>query len=88
MRSINDLVSLHVREARLLSSVGAEVSFQLPYDSSSAFQAMLTEIDARKSEFGVSRYGEVIVAYCSYEKKDSYIMCKTILSLGGPLMPR
>lgn len=62
MRSINDLVRLHVREARLLSSVGAEVSFQLPYDSSGAFQAMLTEIDARKSDFGISRYREEIVA--------------------------
>lgn len=56
VRPIKRLVRSHVREATLLSNVGAEVSFQLPNDSSSSFQGMLTEIDARKGELGINRY--------------------------------
>lgn len=57
----------HIREATLLSNVGAEVSFQLPNDASGAFQAMLTEIDARKVELGIDRWVIIIshrVASC------------------------
>lgn len=56
MRPIKSLVRSHVHEATLLSNVGAEVSFQLPNDSSSSFQSMLTEIDSRKVELGINRY--------------------------------
>lgn len=45
----------HVKSATLLSNVGAEVSFQLPNEASSAFEALLTEIDSRKAELGVNR---------------------------------
>lgn len=55
MKPIKHLVRSHVRAATLLSNVGAEVSFQLPNDASSSFQAMLTEIDERKSELGINR---------------------------------
>ena len=55
MRPIKSLVRSHVHEATLLSNVGAEVSFQLPNDSSSSFQGMLTEIDDRKAELGINR---------------------------------
>eukprot|EP00903_Cladosiphon_okamuranus_P016293 g15025.t1 len=54
---IKSLVRSHVKEATLLSNVGAEVSFQLPNDASSSFQRMLTEIDSRKAELGVDCYG-------------------------------
>ena len=49
------LVRSHVKEATVLSNVGAEVAFQLPNDSSSAFKGMLREIDARKRELNISR---------------------------------
>ncbi|CAN0458173.1 unnamed protein product, partial [Hapterophycus canaliculatus] len=55
VRPIKHLVRSHVKEATLLSNVGAEVSFQLPNDASSSFQAMLTEIDRRKAELHVNR---------------------------------
>ncbi|CAM9405596.1 unnamed protein product, partial [Scytosiphon promiscuus] len=56
-RPIKHLVRSHVKEATLLSNVGAEISFQLPNDASSSFQAMLTEIDRRKAELHVNSYG-------------------------------
>lgn len=59
MRPIKHLVRSYVREATLLSNVGAEVSFQLPNDASGSFEAMLTEIDTRKEELGITRYGTV-----------------------------
>lgn len=55
VKHIKHLVRSHVKEATLLSNVGAEVSFQLPNDSSGEFQAMLTEIDARQAELGIDR---------------------------------
>lgn len=55
VRPIKQLVRSHVRSAALLSNVGAELSFQLPRDASSAFKALLSEIDARKDELGINR---------------------------------
>eukprot|EP00903_Cladosiphon_okamuranus_P008962 g8576.t1 len=57
VKPIKRLVRSHVKEATLLSNVGAEISFQLPNDSSSSFQGMLTEIDDRKAELGIDSYG-------------------------------
>lgn len=56
VKPIKTLVRSYVREATLLSNVGAEVSFQLPNDASPSFQGMLTEIDTRKVELGINRY--------------------------------
>jgi len=58
---IKRLVRSHVKEATLLSNVGAELSFQLPNDSSGAFQAMLTEIDARQADLGIDRQGRSFI---------------------------
>ncbi|CAN0021601.1 unnamed protein product [Pylaiella littoralis] len=57
VKPIKAMVRSHVKEATLLSNVGAEVSFQLPNDASSSFQAMLTEIDDRRAELGINSYG-------------------------------
>ncbi|CAM9541397.1 unnamed protein product [Ascophyllum nodosum] len=57
VKPIKRLVRSYVREATLLSNVGAEVSFQLPNDASGTFEAMLTELDARKAELGITSYG-------------------------------
>lgn len=50
------LVRSHVKGSKLLSNVGAEVSFQLPSDASSTFKAMLLEMDDRKEELGINRW--------------------------------
>lgn len=47
----------HVNGSKLLSNVGAEVSFQLPTDASSSFKDMLLEMDDRKEELGINRWG-------------------------------
>lgn len=55
VRAIKHLVRSHVKQATLLSNVGAEVSFQLPHDASPSFQEMLTDIDSKRAELGVNR---------------------------------
>lgn len=57
MKPIKRLVASHVKKATLLSNVGAEVSFQLPNDASASFKGMLSEIDARKEELNINRWG-------------------------------
>ena len=54
---IKALVRSHVKGSKLLSNVGAEVSFQLPNDASPSFKAMLLEMDNRKEELGINRWG-------------------------------
>lgn len=53
--AIKQLVLSHVSSATILSNVGAELSFQLPNDASSAFRGMLSEIDSRMEALGISR---------------------------------
>ena len=67
MKPIKRLVRSYVREATLLSNVGAEVSFQLPNDASGTFEAMLTELDARKAELGITRFEVVPDSFCLYD---------------------
>ena len=54
VKPIKHLVRSHVRDAALLSNVGAEISFQLPNDASASFEGMLKEIDNRKNELKIS----------------------------------
>lgn len=65
VKPIKHLVRSHVRNAALLSNVGAEISFQLPNDASASFQGMLTEIDERKAELKINRCGRC-VAECVF----------------------
>jgi hypothetical protein len=48
---------LCVQEAKLLSNVGAEMSFQLPLTASSRFRGMFEELDADQEGFGIETYG-------------------------------
>ena len=68
MKPIKRLVRSYVREATLLSNVGAEVSFQLPNDASGTFEAMLTELDARKAELGITRFEVVTNSYHLHDR--------------------
>lgn len=61
MKPIKTLVRSHVNAAKLLSNVGAELSFQLPQEASSSFKEMLCEIDSRKAELSISRWESVII---------------------------
>lgn len=55
MAPLKALVRSYVKGSKLLSNVGAEVSFQLPNDASSSFKNMLLEMDDRKEELGINR---------------------------------
>ena len=68
MKPIKRLVRSYVREATLLSNVGAEVSFQLPNDASGTFEAMLTELDARKAELAITRLEVLTNSFRLYDR--------------------
>jgi ATP-binding cassette subfamily A (ABC1) protein 3 len=52
-----DLVTSHVPEADVLSNVGAEQSFRLPFSASAKFVELFTETESKKQELGISEYG-------------------------------
>ena len=54
---VTDVITRHVPDATTLSNVGAEISFQLPLDQSSAFPAMLTELDDNLDNLKLETYG-------------------------------
>lgn len=55
--AIIDLVTSHVPESTVLSNVGAEQCFRLPFSSSSKFVDLFTETDKRKEQLGIYEYG-------------------------------
>uniref|UniRef100_A0A7S3XYS2 ABC transporter domain-containing protein n=1 Tax=Heterosigma akashiwo TaxID=2829 RepID=A0A7S3XYS2_HETAK len=56
-KEILDLVAHHVGGAKLLSNVGAEMSFQLPQESSKNFPSLFFELDERLPDLGIGTYG-------------------------------
>lgn len=50
-------VSGQVADAKVLTNVGAEVSFQLPLSAAASFKPMLEAMDARAEQLGVETYG-------------------------------
>eukprot|EP01052_Picozoa_sp_SAG31_P049705 SAG31_NODE_11010_length_1074_cov_1.262564_1_plen_103_part_10 len=42
---VRELIQKHVPAARLLTDVGAEISFQLPKEAASSFSAMFVEVE-------------------------------------------
>lgn len=51
------MVSSIVPEARLLSNVGAEISFQVPLTSSNLFPSLFSQLEAQSNVLGVLSYG-------------------------------
>lgn len=51
------MLPVTVQEGKLLSNVGAELSFQLPLSASSRFPALLSGMDDRGEELGIETYG-------------------------------
>ncbi|CAM9759620.1 unnamed protein product, partial [Discosporangium mesarthrocarpum] len=54
---LHDLVRGYVPEAVLVSSVGAERNYRLPFKAAKDFVTMFNAMDARKEELGVAGYG-------------------------------
>jgi len=52
-----DLVRSSVPNFKLLSNVGAEMTFQLPQEASGVFKTMLTALDGGMGRLGVESYG-------------------------------
>ena len=55
--AVLNMVTSHIPEAEVLSNVGAEQSFRLPFSASSKFVELFTETDTKKEELGISEYG-------------------------------
>jgi ATP-binding cassette subfamily A (ABC1) protein 3 len=53
---ITNLVKKYINWAEILSSVGNEQSFRLPFSSSNVFPAMFNEFDKRKIELKITEY--------------------------------
>ena len=46
-----------IPEAAVLTNVGAELTFQLPFNTSDRFVSLFTEFDDHKKELGITTYG-------------------------------
>ena len=54
---VEALLRQHVPTARLLTDVGAELTYQLPTDSVACFPAMLRELQGSQAQLGIQEYG-------------------------------
>uniref|UniRef100_A0AAY4BFC7 ABC transporter domain-containing protein n=1 Tax=Denticeps clupeoides TaxID=299321 RepID=A0AAY4BFC7_9TELE len=54
---ITRLVQLHVPNAALESSAGAELSFILPKESTNRFELLFAELEMNREELGIASYG-------------------------------
>ena len=52
-----ELVQSRVKDATLLTDVGTELTFQLPFTSSQAFQSLFEHFDNNESQLGIQSYG-------------------------------
>eukprot|EP00123_Amoebidium_parasiticum_P018720 comp24269_c0_seq1/m.45256 comp24269_c0_seq1/g.45256 ORF comp24269_c0_seq1/g.45256 comp24269_c0_seq1/m.45256 type:complete len:1770 (-) comp24269_c0_seq1:99-5408(-) len=55
--TVIDFVMAHIKDAKLLNNVGAELSFQLPDESSHLFEPMFRELETRQAALGIQSYG-------------------------------
>jgi ATP-binding cassette, subfamily A (ABC1), member 3 len=53
-----DVVMTHIPTATLLTNVGTELTFQLPFKSSDRFQPLFEHMDANDAALGVQSYGK------------------------------
>lgn len=56
-KEITETVKKHVADAEILSNVGAEQSFRLPFQASDKFVALFNELDSRKESLKIAEYG-------------------------------
>ena len=55
--ALKEIVTKAVKEAKLLTNVGKEMSFQLPLESNSRFGTMLRELDSARNRGAICSYG-------------------------------
>lgn len=56
-QSMIELVQSRVKDATVLTDVGTELTFQLPFTSSQGFQPLFEHFDANESRLGIQSYG-------------------------------
>lgn len=56
-KTITDVVKKHVVQAEILSNVGAEQSFRLPFQAAQHFVELFREIEAKKEELKIAEFG-------------------------------
>jgi len=56
-QSMIDLVQSRIKDATVLTDVGTELTFQLPFTSSQGFQPLFEHFDANESKLGIQSYG-------------------------------
>ena len=54
---MTDIVTSLVREAIVLTDVGAEMTFQLPFAASGNFASLFSQMDRGMSKLGIRSYG-------------------------------
>lgn len=52
-----ELVQSRIKDATLLTDVGTELTFQLPFTSSQAFQSLFAHFDDNETNLGIQSYG-------------------------------
>ncbi|KAF1328409.1 Abc transporter a family member 2, partial [Globisporangium splendens] len=52
-QSLHSLICQHVPKAKVDTDIGTELTFQLPFESSSSFPALFEEIESKQQELGV-----------------------------------
>lgn len=55
--AIEQLVSTHVADYKLLSNIGSEMSFQIPLGASDAFPALFAAMESMSKSLGIQSYG-------------------------------
>ena len=56
--AMTTVVMSHIPTATLLTNVGTELTFQLPFNSSENFQPLFEHMDANEESLGVQSYGK------------------------------
>ena len=57
-KAMTDVVTTCVPSATLLTNVGTELTFQLPFNSSANFRSLFEHIDNNEAALGVQSYGK------------------------------
>ncbi|XP_052061510.1 phospholipid-transporting ATPase ABCA3-like [Mytilus californianus] len=55
--TVTQLIQSHIRTATLESDISAELSYLLPFDESSKFENLFKDVEAKKSQLGLTSFG-------------------------------
>jgi len=57
---ITNLIQNHIPNAKLVNAAGSEISYSLPNEDSSRFEALFVEIESKQQKLGIDSYGASI----------------------------